>query len=302
MLTDKNSILIVEDESLSIRALSDILRHDYTIYVEKKSRKTLESTKRLSPDLILLDVMMPEMSGFEVIVELKKDEATKDIPVIFVTGLTNADDESRGLAYGAVDYINKPYRPSIVKMRVQHQMKIVNLVRKLQNLSTIDDLTGVGNRRYFIDSLEQEWERAKRTQTPIGIMMLDLDHFKNLNDTYGHQNGDIALVHAARIIDSEVKRASDKVARWGGEEFAVIQPNTTLEGVHIVAEEVRMAIERSLLHMEGHEPVQMTVSIGINCIVPSKSGGYSLDDLISDADKALYRAKREGRNRVCSLN
>jgi len=300
--TTKNSILIVEDESLSIRALSEILRHEYTIYVEKKSSKVHELAKRVLPDLILLDVMMPDMSGFEVINELKMDEETKEIPVIFVTGMTNSEDEAKGLACGAVDYINKPFKESVVRMRVQHQIRIINLIRKLQNLSTTDELTSVGNRRYFLTSVHQEWERAKREQTPIGVMMLDLDYFKRLNDTYGHITGDAVLVHVAQTIKSGLKRASDKVARWGGEEFAIIQPNTTLDGVRKIAEDIRVAVENSRFSVDGQDSISLTISIGIHCVIPKPGDEYTADDLIAAADRALYKAKRKGKNRVCYHN
>jgi len=298
----KNSILIVEDDSLSIRALSEILRHDYTIYVEKKSSKVNMLARRILPDLILLDVMMPDMSGFDVIRELKNNEATRNIPVIFVTGMTTSEDEAKGLSYGAVDYINKPFKESVVKMRVEHQIKIINLIRKLQDLSTTDELTGVGNRRYFFTEVNQEWERAKREQTPLGIMLLDLDYFKRLNDTYGHITGDEVLVHVAKTIRSGLRRATDKLSRWGGEEFAIIQPNTTPKGVRKIAEDIRRAVEESKLPIEGQEPIHLTISIGVHCITPNPDDDYTVDNLIADADNALYEAKRTGRNKVCHHN
>ena len=302
MEAKKNSILIVEDDSLSIRALSEILRHDYTIYVEKKSSKVNMLARRILPDLILLDVMMPDMSGFDVIRELKSNEATRNIPVIFVTGMTTSEDEAKGLSYGAVDYINKPFKESVVKMRVEHQIKIINLIRKLQDLSTTDELTGVGNRRYFFTEVNQEWERAKREQTPLGIMLLDLDYFKRLNDTYGHITGDEVLVHVAKTIRSGLRRATDKLSRWGGEEFAIIQPNTTPKGVRKIAEDIRKAVEESKLPIEGQEPIQLTISIGVHCITPNPDDDYTVDNLIADADNALYEAKRTGRNKVCHHN
>jgi len=299
MEQEKNSILIIEDQALSIRALSDILQSDYVIYIEKRSTKAFTTAKALLPDLILLDIMMPEKSGFEVIAELKDDDSTKDIPVIFVTGLANSENETRGLSQGAADYINKPYTPAIVKMRVQHQMKLINLIRKFQMLSATDELTGLRNRRDFMTTFLREWGRAKREQTPLGILMIDIDYFKDLNDTYGHINGDVALVQVAQIIKSQAKRPADMVARWGGEEFSVILPNTHKEGVGIVAEEMRRSIENHKLLLCGQNPIGITVSIGTNCITPARDETCSAEDFISDADKALYRAKDEGRNKVC---
>ena len=301
METQKNSILIVDDEALSIRALSDILRFEYKIFVEKKATKVVESAKRLMPDLILLDIMMPEMNGFEVIRKIKEDSELKDIPVIFITGLSDPDDEASGFESGAVDYIQKPYREISVKIRVRHQISMVNLMRKLQELSVTDELTGVGNRRYFLKSLQQAWERARREQRPIGLMMLDLDRFKNLNDVHGHLNGDLVLIHIAQVIQAEVKRATDVVARWGGEEFVVIQPDTCIEGTRKVAEDLRKTIENSKILLDGQESISVTASIGINCIVPDRDGGYTPEDLLFGADEALYVAKQEGRNCVRSF-
>ncbi|MCL2248247.1 MAG: diguanylate cyclase [Oscillospiraceae bacterium] len=300
MEQEKNSILIIEDQALSIRVLSDILQSDYAIYIEKKSTKAFTTAKTLLPDLILLDIMMPEKSGFEVIAELKNDDVTKDIPVIFVTGLSNPENETRGLSEGAADYINKPYTPAIVKMRVQHQMMLVNLIRKLQMLSSTDELTGLRNRRDFMSTLQREWGRAKRDKSSLGVLMIDIDYFKDLNDTYGHINGDVALVQVAQVIRSQAKRPADMVARWGGEEFAVILPSTHKEGVGIVAEVIRKAIENHKLLIGGQSPISITVSIGTNCITPNRDEAYTAEDLISDADKALYKAKQDGRNRVCA--
>ena len=294
----KNSILIVDDEAMNIRALMDILNQDYVVYAERDGTSCVETVKRVSPDLILLDVVMPEMSGFDVIKELRKDGDTKEVPVIFVTGKNSPEDEVLGFSLGAVDYINKPFSAPVVQMRVQNQMKIINLIREMQNQSATDTLTGIGNRRFFNTLLHQEWERAKRHGSPISIMILDLDDFKKFNDTYGHLNGDLALVNIARIISSKLSRATDKVARWGGEEFVMILPDTTLSGAREVAEGIRAAVESSPVIIEGGARVDITSSIGIHCTIPQRTGEYQVNEFISDADKALYRAKRNGKNCV----
>lgn len=295
----KNSVLVVDDESMNITALSHILKPDYTVYVEKDGLGCLEAASELLPDIILLDILMPSMNGFEVIAELKKEIATKDIPVIFVTGLNNAQDEEMGFLLGAADYINKPFSAAVVKLRVKNQIQIQNQMRIIHNISITDALTGIGNRRFFYTQLEQEWQRALRQQTPLSFLMLDIDNFKEYNDTHGHLQGDAALKEIASIIKNGLARAIDKAARWGGEEFAVILPDTCVDGAKKVAERIRASLEKHTFMVENTTATSITVSIGINCTTPTRDGNYSLDNFVSDADKALYRAKTGGRNRVC---
>ncbi|MCL2387132.1 MAG: diguanylate cyclase [Defluviitaleaceae bacterium] len=295
----KNSILVVDDEAMNITALSHILKQDYTVYVEKDGQGCIEAARELMPDLILLDIIMPAMNGFEVIATLKKDEATRDIPVIFVTGLNNAQDEEMGFVLGAADYISKPFSASVVKLRVKSQIQIINQMRLIHNISITDALTGIGNRRYFYTQLEQEWQRSMRQQTTISFIMLDIDHFKTYNDTHGHLQGDMVLKETAQIIKGSLARAIDKAARWGGEEFAIILPDTTMEGAKLVAERIRETVEAHAFVIDPSTTTSITVSIGINCNVPKRGADYTLENFVSDADKALYYAKGTGRNRVC---
>ena len=299
MSARSNTVLIVDDDPINLRALTGILNKDYTVYAERDSKKCFKSADELRPDLILLDVIMPGVSGFEIIKSLKEDTNTKNIPVIFVTGLSEADDEVRGFSLGAVDYINKPFNAHVVKMRVQHQIKIVNLIREIQSLSVTDALTGVGNRRFLNMLLEQEWERAKRQQNPISIMILDIDNFKQFNDKYGHLNGDVALQSVANVIGMKIERATDKFARWGGEEFAIVLPDTEISGARKVAENIRAAIASKDTGINEEAPCKVTVSIGAHCVVPDRDGTQGIDDFIIRADDALYHAKRTGKNRVC---
>jgi len=299
METEKNSVLIVDDEAINITALSLILRPDYNVYVEKDGLGCIESAKALKPDLILLDVLMPAMSGFEVIVHLKKDHETYDIPVIFVTGLDTDTDEEKGLVLGAADYMNKPYKAAIVRLRVKNQMTIINQMRLIKNLSVTDALTGLGNRRYFNEQLEQEWQIALRQKKNLGFMILDIDHFKIFNDTYGHLAGDEVLKHVSDIIKQKLLRATDKNARWGGEEFAIILPDTNLNGVLEVAENIRKSFEATTFKLSEDISANITISIGANSVTPQLNDSYSISNFIADADAALYRAKESGRNRVC---
>ena len=301
MSDKKNSVLIVDDEAINITALSHMIGSEYTVYVEKDGLGCIESARELKPDVILLDVVMPAMNGFEVIEELKKDSATRDIPIIFVTGLSDAQDEETGLLLGAADYISKPFSSAIVKLRVRNQLQIVNQMRLIHELSVTDVLTGVGNRRYFNDILSEEWLRALRQQTPLSFMILDIDHFKKYNDTYGHLQGDVILKGVAALIQGGLLRSGDKLARWGGEEFAVILPGTELAGACKVAEAILHETEKSVFMLDENTPTRVTVSAGVHTVVPDMDNTYTLDSFISDTDKALYTAKGTGRNRVCTV-
>jgi len=292
----KNSILVADDDRLIVQALTHILSPDYTIYIAKDGQDAIDVAKAMTPDVILLDVLMPGMSGFDVITTLKNMSETREIPVIFVTGMDNAKDEERGLTLGAADYISKPFTPAIVKLRVSNQLKIVNQMRLIHRLSITDTLTGTANRRQFNNWLDQEWKRSVRFQAPLSVLMLDIDHFKVFNDNYGHLQGDVALQTVAQIITKALKRPRDLVARWGGEEFAIVLPDTSMQGAFIVAEDIRTSIEKHILMVKDEMPIRVTVSVGVNSIVPGQQN--SIDRFVSDADKALYQAKRAGRNRV----
>ena len=294
----KNSILIVDDEGLNITALTHMLSPEYTVYIEKDGQGCIETAKEMKPDLILLDVIMPAMDGFEVIKILKSDQETKDIPVVFVTGLRNAQDEELGFVLGAADYINKPFSAAVVKLRVKNQLQIINQMQEIKHLSITDSLTEVGNRRHFNDVINQEWKRAVRTQSNFSFIILDIDHFKMYNDSHGHLQGDVALKQVASVIRNRLKRPGDQVARWGGEEFAIVLPETDLEGARTVSEDIRATIEATELLTEDGKPTTVTVSMGLHSMIPPREG-YTLEKFVADTDSALYLAKNTGRNRIC---
>jgi diguanylate cyclase (GGDEF)-like protein len=260
----------------------------------------IELAEKFSPDVILLDILMPEMDGYDVISQLKKRTKTDEIPVIFITGLTGAEEEEKGLSLGAVDYISKPFSPAIVKLRVRNQMQMLNQIRLIKYLSMMDQLTDLPNRRNFDNRLRMEWEHAIRNGVFISLLMIDIDFFKNYNDKYGHQQGDIALKTMADIFKHTLKRSVDFVARWGGEEFVILLPNTDLPGASGVAEIIRAKAEDTDIPYAGGNTSRLTLSIGVNTIKPEH--GSSLDGFISDADKALYIAKENGRNQVMQFS
>jgi len=293
--TKKNTVLIVDDEHSNIMALTHILSSDYEIYAEKDGKGAIETAEELLPDIILLDILMPEMDGYEVISVLKNSEKTKDIPVIFITGLKDSDDERKGLASGAADYITKPFSPAIVGLRVNNQIKMLNQLRTIEWLSMTDQLTGLPNRRSFDSRLNIEWNKARREQKPVSILVLDVDNFKKYNDTHGHQQGDVALQTVGNALRQSLKRPTDFAARWGGEEFIALLANTDKSTAVEIAETLRRNIEAAEIPCENESGRRVSVSIGVN----TASVGEHINEFISRADTALYEAKSQGRNRVC---
>ncbi|MCL1911958.1 MAG: diguanylate cyclase [Leptospirales bacterium] len=294
---NKNSILIVDDDESDIVILTSILSPEYAVFAVKNGRDAVEIGEEHIPDIILLDVIMPEMNGYDVIAALKNSHKTRNVPVIFITGLDSSEDEEKGLALGAADYISKPFSPSIVSLRVRNQIQMLNMVRTIEKLTVTDQLTGISNRRGFDNRIDLEWRRAMREDTPISILLLDIDKFKEYNDTYGHQQGDVLLQTLAKIIAKSLRRSIDFVARWGGEEFVVLLQNTGLSGALILAERIRTNVENTVILCEDGTKTKVTVSIGVNTQVPER--GSLCDNFIAKADKALYEAKKTGRNKVC---
>jgi len=292
----KNSILVVDDETSNLMVLTHILGSEYTIYTAENGVNAVKKAIEYRPDLILLDIVMPEMDGYETLSALRKSEETHKIPIIFITGLSSDEDEEKGLSLEAADYISKPFSPQIVKLRVKNQIQIVNQLRTIEHLSMIDQLTGIPNRRNFDERLGMEWKQAIRESQPICILIIDIDKFKDYNDTYGHQQGDVVLRTVAVIIEQSLKRPTDFTARWGGEEFIVLLPNTPLDGAMEVAEQIRQNVEKEEILFASGLTTKVTVSIGLNMQVPVL--GSSAELFFSKADKALYVAKEIGRNNV----
>ena len=289
------NVLIVDDEISNIITLSEFLVQDYDISVLRDSRDVLETVKADMPDVILLDIIMPEMDGYEVIQALKQSNITKEIPVIFITGLDDQDAEEKGLALGAADYIAKPFHAPIVKLRVLNQVKILDQLRTIERLSMHDQLTGLPNRRNFEIRMSHEWNRAHREKTPLSLLMIDIDNFKLYNDSYGHQQGDCALATVAKVFGYTLKRTGDFPVRWGGEEFIILLPNTEPEGAMEVAEQIRQSVEDAVV--PGKRMTKVTVSVGYHTWEYGQDS--TIDELISHADAALYEAKNRGRNRTC---
>lgn len=293
------NILIVDDERSNLDVLAHILKTQYNVQIAKSGTAALKRAKEQQPDLILLDIVMQDMNGFEVLAELKAYDETRHIPVIFITGLSQPEDEEKGFLLGAVDYIHKPFKPSIVKARVRTHLRIVNQIRTIERLCLIDALTEIPNRRSFDQQLDMEWNRAIREDTPLSLLSLDVDKFKNFNDTYGHPQGDILLQSLANTLTSALNLPSEFVARVGGEEFAVILPNMNLPNAMLLAEELRKAVEvMQVPTLDNTGTLSVTISIGAATVIPDDH--QTIGALVTSADNALYQAKNSGRNRVCA--
>ncbi len=295
---DRFRILLVDDEKSNLDVLNHILKQDHDIYIAKSGQAGLKQARDRKPDLILLDIVMPDIDGFEVLRALKEDDETRGIPVMFITGRASAGDEERGLMLGAVDYITKPFNNAIVKARVKTQLQLVRQMRTIERLGLLDPLTGMPNRRRFDDHLSKEWARAMREKTPLSLLMVDADHFKAYNDAYGHPQGDVLLQTISRIMQDALLRPTDLAARLGGEEFGIILPGTNAEGACAVAENLRANIEQTRVPVGNNDAYSsITVSIGQATAVPEMD--QKVNTLMNAADNALYEAKRSGRNQVC---
>jgi diguanylate cyclase (GGDEF)-like protein len=296
---EKFRILVIDDETANLMVLNRILSPEYTVFTAKSGEEGLSRVASEPPDLILLDIILPGINGFEVLKTLKGAPETRSIPVIIITGLDNDIDEERGLLLGAVDYISKPFKNHIVIARVKTHIQIVQHIKMIERLGLIDPLTNIPNRRCFDERLAIEWRRVTRDKQPVSFMMMDVDKFKTYNDTYGHPQGDTLLTTIAKIFNSAARRPGDLAARLGGEEFGVLLPGTGLEGALEVAEEIRSHVEAARIPTaDGKIITQITISIGV--AVRDPSSDITTEAFIAWADENLYKAKETGRNRVCS--
>lgn len=324
----KEKILLVDDRPDNLKLLSLVLEQKgyYTREIVD-GQTAIEVARKIVPDLILLDIMMPEIDGYQVCLALKEYSHTKEIPIIFLSAVEDTIHKIKALELGGADYITKPFSLDEVVVRIEKQLEIQRLQKQLQQqndllqqeiskriqaetalrqanqqlqyLATTDSLTKTANRRRFDRYLHQEWQRLTREKAPIGLILGDIDYFKLYNDTYGHQAGDRCLQQVARAILHAVRRPADLVARYGGEEFAVILPRTALAGAIHVARKIQAAVrELNIPHEKSPVSNFVTVTQGVTETIPSQE--KSLEVLIGVADKALYAAKERGRNTIVS--
>ncbi|MCB1919153.1 MAG: diguanylate cyclase [Candidatus Competibacteraceae bacterium] len=291
------TLLVVDDMIENIEILNNALFDRYRILFATNGPEALTVVREQSPDLILLDVVMPGMNGYQVCERLKQDPLTREIPVIFVTAKDQEEDEEIGLRLGAVDYLTKPVRPGIVRLRVGIHLELKRYRDYLARLSMTDGLTGIANRRRFDEFLEIQWLHVARSRTVLSLILADVDHFKAYNDHYGHVAGDHCLQRVATTLASGLTRRTDLAARYGGEEFACVLLGTDHADALVVAERLRRQVASLRLdHARSPEHSFVTVSMGVATLEPDQH--VDPQALIEKADQHLYQAKKMGRNRV----
>jgi len=296
-MNEKSTVLAIDDAPYNLKLLGQILVPDYRFLLATKGVDGLEIALTQRPDLILLDVVMPDMTGHEVCKQLKANPLTQNIPVVFITALKEQTDEAYGLEIGAIDYITKPFCPAIVRARVRNHLELKRYRDMLESLASTDGLTGIPNRRQFDQALDREWRSAIRRKTPLSLVLIDIDYFKVYNDRYGHLLGDECLRAVGQALMGGPRRPAELVARYGGEEFACMLPDTDLAGATHVARELLERVNSLAIPHEGSQVSDhVTLSLGAACLAPQV--GQSSAELIQLADEKLYLAKKSGRNQV----
>ena len=290
MIQNKPTILIVDDTETNIDILLELL-NKYDIAVATDGLSALDIASKDSPDLILLDIMMPEMDGYEVCRKLKKNDDTKNIPIIFITAKTDEDSIEEAYAVGGIDYVTKPFKPRELLARVKTQLKMKALVDNLEYISSYDSMTGIYNRRKFFELANKIFNEKN---DDIFATVIDIDKFKNINDKYGHSVGDIVIQRITQAITNSIPKEVI-FGRVGGEEFFLLCNAHSQEEVHVKIEWIRKIVEDLEVLTDDGEIIKCTISEGI---AKSNKNTKDLDELLKEADKALYEAKGSGRNRV----
>lgn len=296
---DKPLLLLIDDSPQDLRLLGSLIRERGQILFATTGLEGLALAAERIPDLILLDVELPDIDGYEVCRKLKQDPETRSTPIIFVTSHQSPEHEVAALEAGAVDFIAKPFNPPVISARVKTHLTLNHQNKLLQSLASQDGLTGVFNRRYFDEHGDAEWKRHLRQGNPLGVVMVDVDHFKQFNDRFGHTAGDECLKTLARTFRQSTRRPGDFVARYGGEEFVFVLPYTGPEDALRFGEHLcREVLALNIPHPKPAGEQFVTVSLGATAAVPTHD--TTLRTLVEHADQALYKAKAAGRNR-CQL-
>ena len=290
-------VLIVDDEKANRKILKELLQDEATIIFAKNGEQAVELARKHLPDLILLDVIMPDRSGFEVIEDIKNNKETMNISVIFVTGLANSDDEERGFDLGGCDYIYKPFKANIVIARVMMHLELIKQRKMLNEIAHIDALTGISNRRKMDIVLADELAANKRDKNKLAVALIDVDYFKPYNDNYGHGAGDAALKKIATSFREVLQRPRDFAARYGGEEFLIILPNSSIDGTKLIISNIMQALaDKEIKHEYSKASDQLTISIG--AVLVGDEQATTPAEVLLQADKLLYQAKNNGRNQL----
>ncbi|MFV7791129.1 diguanylate cyclase domain-containing protein [Aliarcobacter lanthieri] len=292
----KPTILIVDDMTTNLLILSDLLKDEYDIKVAKSGTKALEILDVSNDiDLVLLDIDMPDINGYDVCKKLKNNNKTKNLPIVFITAKNSEEDEEFALNLGAIDYIKKPFNKDIVKIRLKNHINLKLKTDLLEQLSMYDSLTNIRNRRFFDEAFEITFLEAKREKKNLAVLMIDIDFFKRYNDNYGHGKADDALRQVAKALQSTLKRPSDLVARYGGEEFVILLKDINKSGLETVAKNLLKAVrDLKITHEFSKIEKLITVSIGIAYF--SSNSDITKSELLIKADETLYKVKNSGRN------
>ncbi|WP_151946335.1 GGDEF domain-containing response regulator [Aliarcobacter butzleri] len=297
----KPTILVVDDMTTTLLLLHDLLKDTYEVKIAKSGTKALEILESPNDiDLILLDIEMPDINGYDVCKRIKNNETIKNIPIIFITGRTSQEDEEYGLNLGAIDYITKPFNKAIVKLRIKNYLNLKIKNDMLEKLSMYDGLTNIRNRRFFDETFEKTFSEIKRDKKSLAVLMIDIDFFKPYNDNYGHGQGDETLRKVAKALEKTIKRASDFVARYGGEEFVILLKNINKDGVEAVANNLLNAV-RELKITHEFSKIENYVTISIGASFYNSNSDVTKLELLLKADEALYSVKNSGRNNFAIL-
>jgi diguanylate cyclase (GGDEF)-like protein len=286
------TVLVVDDNETNLDILLGLLA-DYDVIVALDGHSALDLLRQETPDVILLDIVMPGMDGYEVCARIKADAGLRDIPILFITAKTDEASLVRAFDIGGSDYVTKPFRSRELLARVRIQVQYRRAMEQLRHIAVTDELTGVRNRRAFFERAGRLFADARAHDRALSALMLDIDHFKQINDTHGHAIGDIALKHFAAAVQTRLPR-THLFGRLGGEEFALLAPGTDADEAADLAEHLRATVH-ALRVEEAVADLRLTVSIGLAAL---SEGALNLDDLLRRADDRLYEAKRSGRNRV----
>ncbi|MCD8547982.1 MAG: response regulator [Aeromonadaceae bacterium] len=289
-------LLIVDDEAVHREVLADLLSGEGELLLASDGTRAMALAQSQQPDLILLDMMMPDMNGADLLKQLKEHPLTRAIPVIIISGLDAIEDEEQGLALGACDYIIKPFHPNIVCARVRNALRMAQQRALLEQLAHVDSLTQLPNRRRCETVLEEEWLRCARLQVPLSVAVVDIDYFKRINDSFGHARGDDVLRRVAEQMRQLLHRPGDLVARYGGEEFVLVMPQTDAQGARQLTEQLRALVASGPEGASSEPSMAVTVSIGGATQIPDASQAYG--SLLEEADRMLYQAKQGGRDQV----
>ncbi|EKO3442849.1 diguanylate cyclase [Vibrio fluvialis] len=292
------TVLVVDDQATNIQLIYQLLKNEYDVLMATTGQQAIAVCREHKPDLILMDVLMPDINGWETCKILKRDPDIATIPVIFVTALTDQDDENACWDAGAVDFLQKPINANTLKHRVRAHLTLKHQSDLLRSLAYVDGLTGISSRRHFDQYMEAQMGHAFRKQESLGVLLIDIDFFKQYNDRYGHIAGDDCLRQVAQSLKQSCLRSADMVARYGGEEFVLVLPDTNERGLERIAQRIKQQLEQEAIAHIGSPTSLLTVSAGGAVYLPGELPDGAEAMLIL-ADTMLYKAKAEGRNRSC---